>query len=77
MQFTYQRLKIIVSRLFIVVYKFHNLYAFVNYDRKCGIVAIECGELATRLPPSQTGYGLLLALSLSVWSVRSLWDNDL
>jgi len=47
MQFVCQRLKIIVSHLFIVVYKFHNLYTFENYDEKCRIVAIECGKLAT------------------------------
>lgn len=65
MQFTYQRLKIIVSRLFIVVYKFHNLYLFGNYDEKCGIVAIECGKLATRQIYSAKFTSTMRVLSLS------------
>jgi len=48
-----------------VVYKFHNLYAFVNYDRKCRIVAIECGESATGQIYSATLSSTMRVLSLS------------
>jgi hypothetical protein len=60
-----QNQKIIVSRLFVMVNKFHNLQVFRNYDEKCRKSAIECGEMATEQIYSATLSSTMRVLALS------------